>query len=302
MDRFRELSALSAVAEAGSFSAAARRLGVSPPAATRLIAALEARLGVRLLTRTTRRVALTEAGARLHADAARILGELEAAEAAATGAALEPRGTLRITAPVLFGQRFLAPVLRDFLDSHPQLRAELLLLDRPVDLVEEGLDVALRIGRLPDSTLRATRIGDVRRVVVAAPSYLERHGAPGRPDDLAGHRIVFGAASDAPPLWEFVGAKGRRTIRLQPALAVTALQAALEAAEDGWAITRLLSYQVADALRAGRLVELLPGADTERMPVHLLHAEAGRPAAKTRAFVDFAAGALRARATHVLAI
>ncbi|MEO1121457.1 MAG: LysR family transcriptional regulator, partial [Pseudomonadota bacterium] len=169
MDRFREIEAFVTVAQEGAFSAAARKIGLSPASLTRLISGLEERLGVRLFNRTTRRVSLTDDGRRFFGDAEHVLQALNAAEAAASGSSDAPTGLLRVTAPTIFGQRHLAPILRDFLDAHPQVRAELLLLDRAVDLIEEGIDVALRIGELPDSSLIAKRIGAVRRVVVAAP-------------------------------------------------------------------------------------------------------------------------------------
>ena len=184
MDRFRELSTFLAVAEEGAFNAAARRLEVSSPAVTRLVTALEARLGVLLFTRTTRQVALTEAGLRLRHDAARILADLGEAEASAAGAHEAPRGMLRVTAPVLFGQRFIAPILRDYLDAFPEVSASALFLDRVVDLIGEGLDVALRIGELPDSSLIATKVGEVRQVTIAAPAYLKRHSLPPDPEEL----------------------------------------------------------------------------------------------------------------------
>lgn len=296
MDRFRELSVFVAVAEEGAFNAAARRLNLSPPAVTRLVTALEARIGARLFTRTTRRVAPTEAGNRLLGDAARILAELDEAEASAAGTHQSPRGVLRVTAPVLFGQRHIAPILRDFLDAYPEVSATTLFVDRVVDLIDEGLDVALRIGELPDSTLSAVRVGAVRRVTVAAPGYVAVHGMPATPDDLAGHRIVSPLTLHEAARWSFV-AGGRSTIvHLAPRLAVNTMAAAIEAASAGCGITRALSYQVADALADGALVEILGDWEDRRMPVHLVHSEGRRAAAKIRAFVDLAAERLRADA------
>jgi DNA-binding transcriptional LysR family regulator len=294
MDRFRELSVLVAVAEEGAFNAAARRLNLSPPAVTRLVTALEGRIGARLFTRTTRRVAPTEAGRRLLADAARILAELNEAEASAAGAHQSPRGVLRVTAPVLFGQRHIAPILRDFLDAYPEVSATALFVDRVVDLIDEGFDVALRIGPLPDSTLSALRVGAVRRIAVAAPGYVAAHGAPATPDDLAGHRIVSPLTLHEATRWSFVAGGRSRTVQLTPRLAVNTMAAAIEAATAGWGITRALSYQVADALADGTLVEILGDREDRRMPVHLVHSEGRRAAAKIRAFVDLAAERLRA--------
>lgn len=301
MDRFRELTTFAAVAEAGAFNAAARRLKMSPPAVTRLVTALETRLGVQLFTRTTRQVALTEAGARLREDALRILAELEEAETAASGATTAPSGHLRLTAPVLFGQRFLAPILRDYLETHPAVTASALFIDRNVNLLEEGLDVALRIGELPDSSLSALRVASLRPIVVAAPAYLERHGVPAEPEDLRGHRLVFSTSVSGIPAWHFTAQGKRRTLRIAPVLSVNTLQAAIDAALEGWAVTRVLSYQVADALAEGRLVEILGAFDDREIPVHLLHAEGRRAAAKTRSFIDFTAARLRGQADRLLA-
>ena len=301
MDRFRELETFLAVAEEGAFNGAARRLRLSPPAVTRLVSGLEERLGVQLLTRTTRRVALTEAGARLREDAQRILAELEEAETAAAGARAAPRGHLALTAPLLFGQRFVAPILRAWLDEHPAMTASALFVDRNVSLLDEGLDLALRIGDLPDSSLAARRVGAVRRVVVAAPAYLARHGRPEIPEDLARHRLVYGSSVDERPAWIFLRGERRQHLRLAPALSLNTLEAAIAAAEEGWGIARALSYQVADALAEGRLVELLADAEDAILPVHLLHAERRRPSAKIRSFIDFAAARLGGEAERMLA-
>ncbi len=293
MDRFRELSTFVAVAEAGAFNAAARRLNLSPPAVTRLVTGLEGRIGARLFTRTTRHVALTEAGNRLLADAVRILAEVEEAEASAAGAHQSPRGTLRVTAPVLFGQRHISPILRDYLDTYPDVVASVLLVDRIVDLIDEGLDVAVRIGDLPDSSLSATRVGSVRRVTVASPAYLAEHGVPETPEALRGHRIVNPIGLVQRPEWVFVAGGETRLARFAPRLAVNTIAAALDAAIAGWGITNVLSYQVAAELADGRLVEVLDEFEDRRMPVHLLHSEGRRAAAKVRTFIDFAARCLR---------
>ena len=301
MDRFRELTTFAAVAETGAFNAAARKLKMSPPAVTRLVTALEARLGVRLFTRTTRRVALTEAGVRLREDALRILAELEEAETSARGATSAPSGHLRLTAPVLFGQRFVAPILRDYLDAYPAVTASTLFLDRNVNLLEEGLDVALRIGELPDSSLTALRVGSLRQIVVASPAYLDGHGEAATPEDLRGHRLILSTSASDVPAWGFSVEGKRRSLRLAPALSVNTLQTAIDAAIDGWGVTRVLSYQVTDPLADGRLVEILGDFDDREIPIHLLHAEGRRAAAKTRSFIDFAAARLRGQAERLLA-
>jgi len=301
MDRFRELTTFVAVAEEGAFNGAARRLGSSPPAITRMVNALEERLGVRLFTRTTRQVALTEAGARLREDAQRILAELEEAESLATGARATASGHLRLTAPVMFGQRFLAPLLCDYLDAHPAVSASALFVDRNVNLLDEGIDVALRIGELADSSLSASRVGAVRRVIVAAPGYLNRKGTPAKPETLKDHRIIFPTSIVEIPSWTFVFGNKRRPIRLRPALSLNTMAATIDAALAGWGITRALSYQVADDLAKGRLIEVLGAYEDRIMPIHLLHAEGRRAAAKIRSFVDFATERLRVEAERLLA-
>ncbi len=302
MDRFRELSTFVAVADEGAFNAAARRLNMSPPAVTRFINALEERLDVRLFTRTTRQVALTEAGQRFHADAIRILAELSEAEASATGAHDAPRGDLRLTAPVLFGQRHVAPVLRDYLDRYPSVTARALFVDRIVDLIDEGLDVAVRIGDLPDSSLTATRVAAVRQVTVASPAYVDKAPVLEKPDDLSAHRIVLSMSASAAPTWRFIKDQARHDVPLNPALRVNTMTAAIDAALDGWGVTRAFSYQVCHELQEGRLVEVLAGQDDQRMPIHLMHSEGRRAAAKIRTFVDFAAQVLRGKADQFLAL
>lgn len=301
MDRFRELATFLAVAEEGAFNAAARRLRASPPAVTRQVTALEERLGVQLLARTTRQVSLTEAGRRLRDDAARILGDLQEAEAAAAGVQAVPSGELSLTAPVMFGRRFVAPILRDYLDTHPAVTARALFIDRNVPLQDEGLDVALRIGTLSDSSLTALRVGTLRRVVVAAPTYLKRRGKPRTPDELREHRIVFPTGVAEVPTWTFAKHGRRKTLRLAPALRIDSIEATIDAALAGWGITRALSYQVADEIAAGKLVEILAEAEDNPIPVHLLHAEGRHATAKLRSFLDFAAERLRAEADRMLA-
>jgi DNA-binding transcriptional LysR family regulator len=302
MDRFRELSAFLTVADERAFNAAARKLGLSASSVTRLINALEARIGARLFTRTTRSLALTEAGVRLRDEAERILPALDAAEASAAGAHQTPAGLLRITAPVLFGQMHVAPIVRDYLDLYPAVSASLVLLDRLVNLIEEGIDIALRIGELPDSSLSAVRIGELRYVIVASPAYIAEHGEPAAPKDLAGHRpIVSGDLHDHHE-WSFHQNGRVITARIAPRFSVSGLTAAIDAALAGWGVARVLSYQVAGHLADGRLKEILPGADDRRLPVHLLHAEGSRAAAKTRAFIDLAAERLRASAAQLAAI
>jgi DNA-binding transcriptional LysR family regulator len=282
---------------------------MSAPAVTRAIAGLERHIGVPLFKRTTRLVRLTEAGERYLADCRRILLELEEAEAQAGGAHAEPRGLLTVTAPVQFGRLHVAPLLLDFLDRHPRLTARAFFVDRIVHLLDEGFDVALRIAHLPDSSLTAVRVGSVRRVVVAAPDYLARHGEPQHPRELRGHRAVGTAASGgAAPPWRFpqepaAPADGEATPGSQalhefdpPRIALTANNGdiAINAAIAGHGLARAMSYQVAAEVEAGRLRIVLAGFEPPRIPVHLVYPEGRRAAAKVRAFVDFAAQRLRA--------
>lgn len=294
MDRLDSLRVFVAVAEQAGFAAAARRLGLSPPAVTRAVAALEARLGARLLHRTTRIVRPTEAGQRFLADARRILAELEEAEASAAGAQREPRGTLAVTAPVLFGRLHMAPLVFAFRRAFPEVSVRLLLLDRVVDLIEEGQDVALRIAELPDSGLSALRVGSLRPQIVASPAYLERHGRPRRLEELAGHQAIVFDREGLPRDWAFGSGAGRRTIRPRAPLSVNTAEVAVAAAVDGQGLARVLSYQAAAELAAGRLELVLPELQTPEIPVQLVHPEGRRAGARLRAFLDFAVPRLRA--------
>lgn len=294
MDRFQTIRVFVTVAERGGFAPAARSLAMSPPAVTRAVSALERRIGTRLLVRTTRSVRLTESGERFLRDARRILADLEEAEAAAVGAHAEPRGVLRVTAPVLFGRQFVAPILGDFLDRHPHLTAETLFVDRNVSLMDEGLDVAVRIGELPASSLIARRAGSVRRVVVAAPGYLDAHGRPRHPSDLADHRLIESIAVGAAPEWSFREQGRPIAIRVTPRLRMNTNDAVIELAARGWGLSRLLSYQVAPLVADGRLEIVLADYELPPAPIHVLHQEGHMVSAKVHAFVDFAVDRLRA--------
>ncbi len=294
MDRFDALRVLVAVAEARGFAAAARRLHRSPPAITRTIAALEQHLGARLLSRTTRVVGLTEAGERFVAEARRILEALEDAEAAAAGSHRGLRGAVRVTASVMFGQRYVAPAVLDFLDLHPAVSARLLLADRVIDLAEDGVDVAVRLAHLADSSARALPVGHVRRVVCAAPAYLRRHGRPRHPAELSSHRAIGFHAALGEPSWDFF-ADGRRS-RARPELPLVAnsTEVALAAALEGRALARLLSYMAAPHVRAGELEVLLADHEPPPLPVHVVLREGRQAAARLRVFADFLAHRLRA--------
>jgi DNA-binding transcriptional LysR family regulator len=293
MDRLHGMSVFVAVAEEESFSAAARRLGISPPAVTRAVAALEERLQLRLLNRTTRFVRATEAGQRYLEDARRILAEIDEADDVARGIHGEPRGQLAITAPVLFGRMFVMPGIVDFLQRHPGMQVSALFVDRIVNLVEEGLDVAIRIGELPDSSMKALRVGRVRRVVCAAPAYLAEHGRPRKPEDLRSHTIVAASAVSANPEWRFVRSGKPSSVRVNPRLSVTSNDAAIEAVMRGFGITRLLSYQVAPLLATGQLQVVLAAFEPPSLPIHVVHREGRHGSARIRTFVNLIAERLR---------
>lgn len=293
MDRLRAMEVFVAVADAASFAKAAARLRISAPAATRAVAAIEDRLGVRLLQRTTRRVGLTEPGLRFLTSARRLLGELDEAERSAAGETAMPTGHLAITAPVTFGRMHVAAVVTDFLRAQPRMTASLWLFDRIVNLVEEGFDVAVRIGSLPDSSLVVRKVGEVRRVLVASPAYLRRRGAPRRPDDLKRHDIVAFAPLSGRE-WRF--GEGRTGVRAAPRLSVNDAAAAIALAMRGDGIVSALSYMVAPLVRARRLRLVLDDFAPPPVPVQIVYPQSRIVAAKVRAFIDEAAPKLHAAA------
>lgn len=291
MDRWQAMQIFMKVAETGGFAKAARRLHLSPPAVTRAIASLEVAIGARLLTRTTRLVKLTEVGARYFEDCRRILADLADAEAAAGGSYARPTGSLVVTAPVLFGRIYVLPVLTTYLTQHPSVDGRALFLDRVVNILDEGVDVAVRIGPLPDSGLTAIRCGTVRRVVCASPAYVAAYGTPRTPAELAQHRIVATTHS-GPSEWRF-GADLKTMVAVKPRLACNVNEAAIAAATEGWGLTRVLSYQVATALRDGSLEVVLAEFEPDPLPIHVVHVEGRGASAKVRSFVDFAVERLR---------
>ncbi|MEQ8516061.1 MAG: LysR family transcriptional regulator, partial [Chromatocurvus sp.] len=282
MDRFQSLQIYVAVAEEEGFAAAARRLGISPPAVTRAVASLEEHLGVKLLNRTTRYVRATEAGLRYLDDARQILARLEAADEAALGINADPRGHLSVTAPVMFGRTFVMPGIVDYLQRYPGTEVDAVFLDRVINLLEEGLDVGVRIGELPDSSIRALRVGQVHMVVVASPAYIAAHGAPSDPRDLHEHTIVASSAGNFDAAWRFHPGLGEHPLRLQPRLKVTTNDAALAAAVEGFGITRLVSYQAVSELQCGRLQLLLQEFEPPPLPVHIVHREGRFASARVR--------------------
>lgn len=291
MDRFETLTAFVAVADERGFAAAARALGVSPPAITRAVAALERHLGVTLFQRSTRAVSLTDEGAAFLDRARRILVDLREAEHIAMGGRSTPRGQLYVTAPVMFGRLHVLPTISTLLASHAGLSVRMMLLDRNVRIIEEGIDVAVRIGKLPDSALRVVAIGTVRQVVVASPDYLAEHGTPTTPADLKEHRCIVGGGPRIGGAWPF-GAKGDTIVEIVPRLTVNTVDATIAAAEAGLGLANVLSYQASGALAKARLVKVLEDHAPAPMPVSLLY-EAGRAAMPAvRAFID----AMRERA------
>jgi DNA-binding transcriptional LysR family regulator len=289
MDRIDQLGVFLAIVDSGSLAGAARQTGRSPPAVTRILNELEAQLGVRLAERTTRRLGPTDAGLRLAEHARRLLAEFEDAMRDTAGEAAAPRGRLRLSAPLTFGRMHLMPVVLAFLNAHPQVSAELSLEDRPVDLIEEGIDAALRIAHLPDSSLVARRLGTVRRIVVASPGYLRRRGRPKHPEDLVAHDIVLFANSASSPVWPFIApGAGEQQVRVTARFQVNRAEAAIAAARDGQGVVRVLSYQVAEELRSGRLVRLLRDHETPPIPVQLVFPSVRLMAPRLRAFLDFA--------------
>lgn len=299
MDRLDAMAAFVAAVDEGSLAAASRRLGRSPAAVTRAVALLERRTGTRLLHRTTRIVRLTEAGERYATTCRRILAELAEAELQAAGERQAPRGLLTVTAPALFGFLHVRPLVDALLQAYPEIQVRLLLLDRVVNLIEEGMDLAVRIGKLPDSSLVAVTVGALRRVVCASPAYLARKGTPHAPADLASHDCIgFTQESPGETAWRFTTG----SVRVRPRLVTNSAEAAVASAGEGNGITRVLTYQIERELAAGRLVLLLQGFEPPPSPVHLVYPEARLSVAKARAFVDLVVPRLRAELARIAAV
>lgn len=281
------------VAETSSFAEAARQLHMSPPAVTRAVSALEDQIGTRLFTRTTRVVRLTEAGSRYFEDCRKILADVAEAEAAASGSYARPTGVLHLTASVLFGQQFMVPILTEFLGENPEVTINALFVDRVVNMVDEGVDVAIRIGHLPDSSQSAILVGKVRQVVCGAPAYFAAHGIPQKPADLAHHSITTATGSFASLDWRF-GQDQKQRVRVNPRLFCNTYDAVIRATLEGWGLARVLSYQIGEHLVAGRLQTVLADFEQEPLPIQIVHPEGRRASAKVRAFIDLAVDRLRA--------
>lgn len=286
MDRLDELQVFLAILETGSMAAAAHKLRRSASSVTRVLATLEERVGTRLFERSTRRLTATNEGVSLAEQARRLLADYDAAiqEHGST----TPRGLLRVTAPMVFGRRHVAPVVTRFLMRYPEIQVDLVLADRNVDLIDNGIDVALRIGALDSSGLVARQLGMVRRLTLASPAYLERRGEPRTPEELAGHELILGTAVRGLAEWRFRGAGREQVVRFTPRLQMNDVEGVLHAAREGFGIARALSYQAAPDLEAGSLRRLLSDYEPEPVPVQLVFPSARHMAPRVRAFVDFA--------------
>lgn len=294
MDQLYAMRTFIAALDAGSLSAAGRQLGRSPAAVSRALDFLEEHVGVQLLHRTTRSLRLSEAGERYATACRRLLSDLEEADLAAAGEGAAPRGLLTLTGPLVSGARVLRPILDSFLDAYPAVQAKLLLFDRQVNLVDEGVDIGLRIAHLPDSSLIALKVGEVRRVICAAPAYLAARAPIRQLEDLTDQASICMTAFGQ-EVWGFQTPEGaQRQIRMQPRLIVNTVEAAVDSAIEGRGLCRVFTYQVADEIADGRLVPVLPDADASSWPVHLITPEGRLAVPKVRAFVDFALPRLKA--------
>jgi len=293
MDKFHLINVFVAVVETNGFNGAARKLNLSAPAVTRAINELEAQLGMRLLTRTTRTLRVTEAGDRYVQDCRRILTEIQEADESVAGMHSSPRGRLNITAPVLFGTKHVTPIVTDYLSLYSEVSASCIFLDRIVNLIEEGVDVAIRIGQLPDSSMQAIRVGQVRRVVCGSVNYFEKHGEPQSPEDLKAHTIVSSNTVTPYPEWHFLADGAPYSLRMDPRLVVTTNQSAIATISRGFGVTTLLSYQVEDQVKAGQLKIVLEKYETAPLPVHIVHREGKYGSRRVRSFLDLAIQHLR---------
>jgi DNA-binding transcriptional LysR family regulator len=295
VDRLDAMSTLLRVVEAGSLSEASRQLGMPLATVSRRVSDLEAHLGTRLLNRSTRRLSLTDAGDSYIAACRRILDEVEEAERTASGEYRAPKGNLAITAPVVFGRLHVLPIVMEFLKVYPEIDVRMVLVDRVIDLLEDHVDLAVRIGALPDSSLVARRVGEIRRVVCGSPRYMDERGVPGRPQDLASHDCITFEGLTSPSLWTFTTGRSEISIPIRSRLIVNTAEAAVDAAVAGVGLARLLSYQIADAVMGGKLAVALDAFEPPPWPVSLVHHGQRLLPLKVRTFVDFAMPRLRAR-------
>lgn len=296
MDRLEAMTLLIASVESGSFTAASRQLNVPLPTVSRKMSALEDYLGVRLLIRSTRNLTLTDAGAAYVQSCKQILEQVDEAERSAVGEFRSPRGDLLITAPVVFGKLHFLPIINEFLATYPEINVRLILSDQPVNLADEHIDVALRVGKLPDSSMVATQVGTVERVICASPDYLASHGKPKEPADLTEHACVSYEAMTSGPVWVFrpTDPQGESvSVNLSPRLSVNTAESAIEAAIAGVGLTHVLSYQVVHAIEKQQLRLVLRDYEPEPVPVHLMRAGQSPLPAKTRCFFEFAVPRMR---------
>jgi DNA-binding transcriptional LysR family regulator len=296
MDRLASMSVLMTAVEAGSLSAAARHLRMPLATVSRKVSDLEAHLKARLLNRSSRQLTLTDAGRSYVEACKRILEAVSEAERAASGEYGAPRGDLIITAPIVFGRLHVLPVVLTFLRAFPEIDIRLVLTDHVVNMIDEPIDLAVRIGALPDSSLLASRVGSIRHVVCGSPSYFAERGTPKRPDQLGSHDVVTSEGMTAADAWRFKIGKVDESVAVHSRLVVNTAEAAIDAAISGLGVTRVLSYQIADAVRAGRLVPVLQKFEPEPLPLNLVY-RGGRVPLKLRGFLDYAAPRLRARLT-----
>lgn len=293
VDRIQEMTLFAAIADHPSFAGVARHLGISTATVTRTIAQLEHRLGVLLVVRSTRTMRLTDVGQQYASDCRRLLAELEDVENRAAGLHTLPSGLLTVTAPQMFGTLHVMPVVTRFLERYPQVQVRAILLDRVMALLDEGIDVAVRIGALPDSSLTAIPVGTVRRMVCATPGYLHTHGMPSHPDALIHHTAVAISSAERAPRWPFRVDGREQLVDVAARLSVNASSAAIHAALQGWGLIQVPSYQVRDHLRSGRLACVLDAFEIAPEPVHVVHVQGRRGSSKVRRFVDECVQALR---------
>ncbi|MFC7293083.1 LysR family transcriptional regulator [Hirschia litorea] len=291
MDKIRAFEAFVAVVETQGFASAARQLQVSAPSVTRMVGELEAGLGVMLLQRTTRVVTVTDIGQHYYEDAKDILAKVQACDDAARGAHSDPAGMLRVTASSMFGHIYIAPIITQYLDRYENVSIDALFLDRVVNFREEGIDVSIRIGNLPDSTLMATRVGHVKLMVCGSPAYFDKHGIPKQPDDLKSHKTIGLTLGSFQAGWKFAN---ERAVKLDHKLSFNTVSSGIEAAKSDWGLVRVLSYQVGQAIEDGALISVLDAYQPAIIPIHVIHGHGGRAPAKVRTFVDFAVETLRA--------
>ena len=294
MNKFHLISVFEAVASSESFSAGARKIGISPPAATRAVNALEVQLGVKLFIRTTRFVRLTDAGARYLESVQRIMADMEEADAVAVGLNAEPHGHLVVTASVLFGSMFVMPSIAAYLKRYPQMSVSALFIDRIVNLFEEEVDVGIRVGELADSNMNAVLVGHVRRILCASPAYLEQNGMPKQPLDLVNHHIISSKTEVNITDWQFSGQSKNLNLKVTPRLRAMNNDVAIQAALYDLGIVRVMSYQVAEHIAAGKLQVVLSDFEMPSLPVHVLYVNGRQASAKVRSFVDEVVNSLRA--------